>query len=70
MRPRLRRLLSLWRQSPEPIAAPTVTDEIAAHDDAERPSTDAEQSRSAGATERRLADAHTRLKQSVPPKQE
>ncbi len=64
MRSRLRRLVSVWRKPPEPAVAPMVTDDVAVSGDAP------EQHSAGGDSERRLADAQARLKQTVAPREE
>ena len=64
MRPRLQRLVSLWRKRLEPTDAPAEAGTVATPDDAPATQPPSDE------TEQRLADAQARLKRSVQPKDE
>jgi hypothetical protein len=61
MRPRLRRLVSLWRR-PTEATTPQTEDRAGAHQSQDRAGR--------GEADRRLADAQRRLKQAVPPRED
>jgi hypothetical protein len=60
MRPRLRRLMSLWRKPERSAARPAETERLG----------EIAEANGRGETERRLAEAQRRLKHAVPPREE